>query len=499
QTIFIEVEKLKKHLQDKLNQINAKDDEIRKMKDDIQTFVQIVQAKEGQLLEKDNEIKKLQRSTQQKLLKIRADFELMQRDFMDKEKQIIQYEKVVKLLEEKNESLASDYQKLSQMQHINNKDERKENSQSGNVASSSSNFNIKFSGLIQLLKKMVGHSDIVRSIDFFSLDETLLLCSASQDKTVRVWDVDTGRQLKVFKGHRNEVLCAKFSICHYNYGPSVICSASMDKTIRFWDFKTDKQLQVLHGHTDGIFSLQFSPFTGGRYLCSGSRDKTIRLWDVDTYKSLYVLSGHVDTVSCVAFSPRLSNNANANANGNGNNNGDAIIGGSGYTLCSGSRDNTVRLWDIETAKELIVFKGHENWVNEVKYSQKEAMGNIIYSVSHDKTIRLWDIRSKTESAVLKGHTNSVFCVEYLPFGADRTECRDEHVICSGARDNTVRFWDVRNNKQLVEIKGYDNDQGIFCLQFWPLKGITKDSGKPDGFFGNYLCYGSLNGHIRLLG
>ncbi|ETO15677.1 WD repeat-containing protein, partial [Reticulomyxa filosa] len=164
--------------------------------------------------------------------------------------------------------------------------------------------------------------------------------SGSKDNTVRVWDVDNNKQIQSFDGHSSSVHCVKFSSYHYhNHRQNVICSSS-DKAIRFWDFKHNKRLQIFNGHTGAIYGIEFSQFNGGRYLCSGSYDKTIRLWDVETSKSLHVFNGHKRAIC---------NNKNDNNNNKMNNIG--VIGGNGYTICSGSWDKTIRIWDIETTKQ----------------------------------------------------------------------------------------------------------------------------------------------------
>ncbi|ETN98982.1 WD-40 repeat-containing protein, partial [Reticulomyxa filosa] len=132
-----------------------------------------------------------------------------------------------------------------------------------------------------------------------------------------------------------------------------ICSASDDKTVRFWDIKSAKEYQTFKEHNNYVLTIQFSPFTDGKYLCSGSSDNTIRLWDVETSKSLHVFNGHSNYIQCVEFSPLQSNSKDTNKIG--------VIGGAGYTICSGSNDNTIRLWDIENTKQLVVFNGHESW------------------------------------------------------------------------------------------------------------------------------------------
>ncbi|ETO35107.1 WD-40 repeat protein, partial [Reticulomyxa filosa] len=264
----------------------------------------------------------------------------------------------------------------------------------------------------KLINTFIGHTSYVWSIDYSTFDDCQFICSGSDDSTVCVWDIDNNKQIQSFNEHSDYVYCVKFSSYHYhNHHQNVICSSSHDKTIRFWDFKHNKQLQIFNGHTIGVNGIEFSPFNGGRYLCSVSFDKTICLWDVETSKSLHVFNGHENGVWCVDISPLQSNNNN---NDNNNNNNIGMIGGNGYTICSGSDDKTIRIWDIETTKQLNLFKGHDSDVNSVKYGSNELI-NIILSGSHDKSIRLWDIRSGQQIQSFNGHTNYVLSVKYSPF------------------------------------------------------------------------------------
>ncbi|ETO06960.1 WD-40 repeat protein, partial [Reticulomyxa filosa] len=152
-----------------------------------------------------------------------------------------------------------------------------------------------FRELSKLLNIFTGHMNFVYSIDFSTFGDSQVICSGSLDKTIRMWDVKTSKQIQSFSQLLNWAYCVKFSPYHYyNRRRSVICSSSDDKNILFWDFKDNRQLQVFDGHNGWVGGIEFSPFNGGRYLCSGSEDNTIRLWDVETSKSLHVFNGHED-------------------------------------------------------------------------------------------------------------------------------------------------------------------------------------------------------------
>ncbi|ETO33365.1 hypothetical protein RFI_03740 [Reticulomyxa filosa] len=342
--------------------------------------------------------------------------------------------------------------------------------------------------LMRTFKTITGHEGVVWSVQFSPFDGGRSIISGSDDKTIRLWDTQSGKQLQIFHGHMGSVYCVQFSPFHRSaqshsyYG---ICSSSMDKSIRFWNIQTGKQFQIFDGHTRGVNCITFSPFDTGRILCSGSLDKTIRLWDVHTCKTLHTFDEHTNYVNCVQFSP-LRNNETA---------GNRSYCGSGYTICSGSSDNTIGVWDIQTTKQITSFTGHEALVSSVQYSPFD-FGNIICSGSWDNTIRLWDIRNKKQIQIIKGHEKKIRCVQFLPFqctnacdNATNVELTGGSVICSGSADNTIRFWDLELGRNYIYCGGHEGDiNNINSLLF------KRDDG---WFYG--ICSASWDKTIRLWG
>ncbi|ETO32119.1 hypothetical protein RFI_04999, partial [Reticulomyxa filosa] len=412
------------------------------------------------------EMEKLKKDIESKnneIQKIKQEMQVKQKQIMEQQKNF----------EEKNKQMNE------------NKEEKKENIMNNNSSTSiiniAFNYNFELVRSFKLINTFTGHTDWVRSIDYSIFDDCQFICSGSDDKTVRVWDIDNNKQIQSFNGHSDSVYCVKFSSYHYhNNRQNVICSSSDDNTICFWDVKDNQQLQLFNEHTEGVWGIEISPFNGGRYLVSGSYDSTIRLWDIETSKSLHVFKGHTEGIWCVDFSPLQSDNKS---------NSIGMIGGNGYTICSGSLDNTIRIWDIEKTKQLTVFKGHEDSVRSTKYGPNESgsdIANTILSGSLDKSVRLWDIRSGKQTQVFDGHTSDVSAVAYSQLVLHNLfnwfKSRP-NIICSASKDNTIRFWDVRSNKrELYAIKGEEEKDNGISLEALFIFGNNKN----ETTFGEFL-------------
>ena len=99
--------------------------------------------------------------------------------------------------------------------------------------------------------------------------------SGSDDKTLKLWDLATGKEIRTFTGHTNSVYSVAFS----PDGRTAL-SGSDDKTLKLWDLATGKEIRTFTGHTSMVYSVAFSP--DGRTALSGSDDKTLKLWDLAT-------------------------------------------------------------------------------------------------------------------------------------------------------------------------------------------------------------------------
>ena len=246
----------------------------------------------------------------------------------------------------------------------------------------------------------------VLSISFSPDGQTL--ASGSRDKTIRLWDVGTGKHLKTLKGHKGSVTSVSFSP-----DGKTLVSGSTDQTVRlwdlhrkprFWDVIKDSHLKIFKGHTGAVLSVSFSP--DGKTLASGGSDGAVRLWHADTGTLLKASTGHIGSVECVHFSP------------------------DGKTLASGCVGGAVRLWSTNTGNLLKAFHTHTGAVLSVSFSPN---GKQIASLDTSHSIRLWSADTGNLLKILKGHKGSVLSISFSP---------DGETLVSSSEDGTLLKWNT---------------------------------------------------------
>ncbi|KAM6932963.1 WD repeat and SOCS box-containing protein 1 [Xenentodon cancila] len=124
----------------------------------------------------------------------------------------------------------------------------------------------------KLLLNLMDHTDVVRDVTF-APDGSLMLVSASRDKTLRLWDLkDDGNMVKVLRGHQNWVYCSAFSP-----DSTILCSVGTGKAVFLWNMDNYTLIRKLEGHHNDVVSCEFSP--DGALLATASYDTRVIVWD----------------------------------------------------------------------------------------------------------------------------------------------------------------------------------------------------------------------------
>ncbi len=251
--------------------------------------------------------------------------------------------------------------------------------------------------------------------------------SADFEGTVRVWDLETRAHLRVLKGHSRSVSGVTVTPDSWR-----AVSASDDGTLRVWDLETGACLRVLEGHTDGVCSVSVAP--DSRRAVSAGADLTLRVWDLETGACLRVLEGHKrfqeqNILWDGSILPAIDGAVNT-----------VSLTPDGSRAVSGSDDETLRVWDLETGTCLLVLEGHTGRVLSVSVTPDSRYA---VSASDDKTLRVWDLETGTCLLVLEGHTGRVSSVSVTP---------DSRYAVSASDDKTLRVWDLETGACEVVVR-----------------------------------------------
>ncbi|KAF8455408.1 WD40-repeat-containing domain protein [Terfezia claveryi] len=225
------------------------------------------------------------------------------------------------------------------------------------------------------------------------------LVSGGCDRDVRVWDMSTGENTKVLRGHTSTVRCLKMS------DEKTAISGSRDTTLRIWDIEKGICLNVLVGHTASVRCLEIH----GDLVVSGSYDTTAKVWSISQGTCLRTLSGHFSQIYAIAFD--------------------------GKRIATGSLDTFVRIWDPETGVCQGILQGHTSLVGQL-----QMRGNTLVTGGSDGSVRVWSLEKMQCIHRLAAHDNSVTSLQF-----------DDARIVSGGSDGRVKVWDLRTGMLVREL------------------------------------------------
>ncbi|MFP3040221.1 caspase family protein [Treponema primitia] len=242
----------------------------------------------------------------------------------------------------------------------------------------------------------------------FSPDESHII-SASQDTTLKLWDIATGREIRTFSGHSGGVRSVA-----YSPDGKLIASGASDKTTKLWDAVTGREIRTIT-EDSSISYVAFSP--DGKWLVTKSSNNTTKLWDIANGQEINAFNGVVE------FNPGWDQ------------------------IAQWDRDGNITIRDITSDREIRIFPGYSKGITALAFSTD---GKQIVSSYEDRTVKVWNIENgqETQSFVIKkkqgegtGMTPTIRCVAFAPDGKR---------IVTGDDDRKMKLWDNSQETQTYE-------------------------------------------------
>ncbi|MCJ1324912.1 hypothetical protein MMC10_001574 [Thelotrema lepadinum] len=266
-----------------------------------------------------------------------------------------------------------------------------------------------------------GHTDLVSSVDFFPNGKQIV--SGSHDKTIRIWNVNSGTLDQILEGHWEAVR----SVAVSPNGKHLI-STSWDRSIRIWDTETGKPIETFgsQGYGTGVFSADNELAAWGLANGDDNRAGRIQVWNFGTRKYSHILGSDDSMVWSLAFAPQEQH------------------------LASGHQDGTIKIWDCVLGACLRMLTNGEGSVDSLAYSPN---GNRLASGTGLADVCLWDPDAGTLLQTLK-HDCSVDSIAFSPDGKTLASGSDEILV-----------WDVITGTLLYRLRGHASD--VTSLLFSP--------------------------------
>ncbi|KAJ8582789.1 WD40 repeat-like protein [Rhizopogon salebrosus TDB-379] len=287
------------------------------------------------------------------------------------------------------------------------------------------------------VKTFEGHEEPIASIATFP--DGKRIATGSFDKTIRIWRVNDGREMKkwVMKEHVTAIaiLGDGMQVVSAVGNTDGVSEEGLDKTV-YWplwvhDIGTGRIIAgPLDGHTDTVAALDISP--DGGILASGSMDRTVILWDTTTWQRKGVPFKCEADIFCIQFSP------------------------TGQLLGVGT-DKHIQIWDLERRERLVQFKGHKDFNNSPNISLAWTRDGVhLFSAgdTYDPVIRSWDTSTWTQAAGNPWtHGNQINHIILNPAGT---------LLASASDDHIVRLWQLGTG---IEVSRYEHSHEVSRVAF----------------------------------
>ncbi|KAI8059730.1 WD40-repeat-containing domain protein [Thamnidium elegans] len=244
-----------------------------------------------------------------------------------------------------------------------------------------------------------------------------------------------------FEGH------TEFIVTCLQFDEEKIVTGATDSMINIYNTNDPAgPMEQLQGHVGGVWALQYV----GNTLVSGSIDRTVRVWNIKKRKCTHIFKGHTSTVRCLQIVEPVMVNGRLEP--------------SQPLIVTGSRDFSIRVWNLpnveEDSNEPYVGEASNPWFKFLLFGHTHSVrsiaahGNTLVSGSYDNTVAVWDLETGRMLHRMEGHTSNVYAVVIDPI---RQQCM------SGSMDSTVYVWDIVTGECLHKLDGHSILVGLLGL------------------------------------
>jgi WD40 repeat protein len=252
------------------------------------------------------------------------------------------------------------------------------------------------------------------------------VAAGCEDFNIRLWQPADGRLIHTLRGHSRRVLVLAF-----NHSQKLLASAGYDSTIRLWDINSGKEVRLLSGHAQPVTKIAFT--SDDRTLVSIGKDGTVRVWNVADGRLVSLAHLSFAPLKVSAFSP------------------------DGRLLAyHAGDDNLVRIFHVETGKELPPLQGHETVIDFLAFS---PASDRLVSQDHKGVIRMWNVRGQSFSFVKQTELNHI---SNITFSADG---RSLAAYYSYRSNDYLRVWDILTDREIHRFRVDTSDTSVDEIKF----------------------------------